>query len=356
MKKKIFIIPKNHEYIRQLQHHLADEGVEAVVLKPFHYSSFSNLFKMLYFRLQGCRIIHVHWLYIFPFSFVMKGFYYLCKVLGIKIVWEMHNILPHGYSEADIRSSKWFYEKSDGIIFHSSHDVERAKDTLHTKTNKRHIVIPHGNFNESYPNTVSRKDARAFLDIPDNCNVILCFGFIRENRGYEYLLEAVKNRENTVVIVAGKQQDANVYKMLVEQKKTAPQLRLFAKWIGNEEIQYYFNACDIVVLPYTDITTSGVIPLAYAFSKPVISTAIGGIQDIVNSETGILVSPKNAQELRRAIDRLFSMDRKTMGEKARAYAEREFNWKSNARKIRTLYEIIDENNTSADVNPTGHAI
>ncbi len=345
MKKNIFVIPKNHEYINQLKHHLEAEGVQVVVLKPFHYSTFTNLVKMLYFRSQGYRIIHVHWLYIFPFSVVMKGFYYFCKALGIKIVWEMHNILPHGYTDRDKLSSAWFYEKSDAIIFHSRHDIERAEDTFDTKAKKDHIVIPHGNFNESYPNTVTKQEARAFLKIPENSNVILCFGFIRENRGYEYLLDAVKDRKNTIVIIAGKLQDTNVYKMLTDHAKVMPQLRLFAKWIGNDEIQYYFNACDIVVLPYTDITTSGVIPLAYAFSKPVISTAIGGIKDIINSDTGILVPTKDAQELRKAIDRLFSMDIQNMGEKARAYAEREFNWKSNARKILDLYELVDKSST-----------
>jgi glycosyltransferase involved in cell wall biosynthesis len=337
---KIFIIPKNHEYIRTLEQHLEGADVQVVILKPFHYSSLVNLVKMVFFRMRGCRIIHVHWLYVFPFPFVMKGFYYLCKGLGIKIVWEMHNILPHGHTEKDRTASTWFYEHVDAIIFHSRHDIQRAKELLGTDRDKPHVVIPHGNFNESYENRVSKSEARKKLELPQEARVILCFGFIRENRGYEYLLTAVENMGTTVVVIAGKLLDKDVYIALRDHARKSTQVRLFAKWIADEEIQYYFNACDIVVLPYTDITTSGVIPLAYAFSRPVISTDIGGIKDIVNPDIGILVPPKNAEALQQAIQTLFLKDVEAMGKRARVYAEQEFSWEANVRKIKGLYETL----------------
>ena len=339
MQINVFLIPRNHEYIKQLKQHLERLGVGVILLKPFHYSSFSNLAKMIFFRLKGARVIHVHWLYIFPFRFVMKGFYYFCKGLGMKIIWEMHNILPHGYAENDKKDSKWFYEKSDGIIFHSRHDIQRAKDTFGTSMNKPHIVIPHGNFNESYENKISKKEARERLAIPADNRVILCFGFIRKNRGYEYLIEAIKDMRHTTVVIAGKLQDKDVCKTLLNYEKTVPHLRLYIKWIPNEEVQLYFNACDIVALPYTDITTSGVIPLAYAFSRPVVTSDIGGLQDIVNADTGILVPPRDAEALKNAIDRIFNSDFAGMGENACEYARKEFNWESNARKIREFYSL-----------------
>ncbi|HUK99937.1 MAG TPA: glycosyltransferase family 4 protein [Nitrospirota bacterium] len=339
---RIFLIPKNHEYIRQLKQHLENIGMEVIVLKPFHYSSIMNIIKMIFYRTQGCKIIHVHWLYIFPFSFIMKWFYYFCKGIGLKIVWEMHNILPHGYTDHDKKNSRWFYEKSDAIIFHSRNDILRVQEMLDTSMYKTHIVIPHGNFNESYENSISKLDARRQLDIEDHARVILCFGFIRKNRGYEYLLEAVKGMGNTTIIIAGKIEDRDIYEKLLESKIRLPQLRLFVDWIPDDEVQLYFNACDIVVLPYTDITTSGVIPLAYAFSKPVITSAIGGLKDIVNEHTGILVPSKNAESLRDAINAMFNMDYDDMGRQAREYAEKNLNWDTNAQKISGLYRQLSD--------------
>lgn len=334
------MIPKNHEYIRMLKSSLEHAGVKVQILKPFHYSTFTNIVKMVFFRIKGYKIIHVHWLYIFPFALIMKIFYLFCSCLGIKIVWEMHNIVPHKYDQSDIDNYSWFYEKSTAVIYHSSSDVERADEYLKTRSKKKHIVIPHGNFNESYDNRISKKDARRILNIPDNKKVILCFGFIRKNRGYEYLVEATKNMHDSVVIVAGKIMHKDVYENIIEYEKKIPNLKVVAKWIPDNEIQVYFNACDIVVVPYTEITTSGVIPLAYAFSRPVITSKIGGMNDIVNERTGILVPPKDSHMLRLAIERIFSMDIESLGRSAHEFARKELNWESNAQKIKELYETI----------------
>ena len=338
--KKVFFIPKNHEYVRRLKQHLEKAGVSVALLKPFHYPSFTNLLKIIYFRFKGYRIIHVHWLYIFPFAFVMKGFYYFCKGLGIKVIWEMHNILPHGYAEKDKNNCQWFYEKADAIIFHSGYDIQRAKDLLNTDTDKIHTIMPHGNFNGSYENAISKKEARRHLNIPDNDRALLCFGFIRRNRGYEYLIDAAKDMKNTVIMIAGKSDDKDVCKKLLADEKRLPQLRVFVKWIPDEEIQYYFNACDIVVLPYTDITTSGVIPLAYAFSRPVITTDIGGLKDIVNDDTGVIIPAGDVEALRSAIENIFSRDLLAMGKCAYEYSRKEFSWESNTQKIMELYELM----------------
>jgi glycosyltransferase involved in cell wall biosynthesis len=270
----------------------------------------------------------------------MKAFTFLCRGLGIRIIWEMHNILPHGGADRERGSSRWFYEHADGIIYHSSSDVQRAKETFGTEVDKPHIVIPHGNFNESYPNTVTRAAARDKLSVPAQDRVILCFGFIRRNRGYEHLIEAVRDMERTTVLIAGKLEDRDVYEALQRHARTLPHLRLQGGWIPDDEIQWYFNACDVVVLPYTDITTSGVIPLAYAFSRPVITSDIGGIRDVVNADTGILVPPGDAAALKKAIERMFAMDREAMGRRAHAYAKRELDWDSNARKVKEFYELV----------------
>lgn len=337
MRYNVFIIPKNHEYIKRLAESLKAEDVGVIVLKPFHYSTFMNVAKLLFFRMQGYRIIHVHWLYIFPFGFVMKWFYYFCRVLNIKVVWEVHNILPHNYNERDKRHSRWFYEKSDAIIFHSENDIARAKELLQTLKSKMHVVVPHGNFNGSYASELSKEEARKALNIPPGKRVILCFGFIRKNRGYEYLFEATRAMHDTVVIVAGKILERDAYKKLLAYEKQTENLRLFAEWVPDEQLQVYFKASDIVVLPYTEITTSGVIPLAYALEKPVVTSDIGGLKDVVNERTGILVPPRDVVSLRMAIEKLFSMDIEAMGRYAREYAGRTFNWQSNTKKIKELY-------------------
>jgi len=337
----IFMIPKNHEYVRKLKKHLESLGISVILLKPFHYSTFSNIIKLVYYRTKGYNLIHVHWLYIFPFNFVMKWFYYFCKFLGIKIVWEMHNIVAHSNKPNDYKASKWFFEHVDGIIFHSKYDIEQAQELLKVKNNKKFVIIPHGNFNNAYPNIISKEKAREILNIPQDKKVILCFGFIRKNRGYEYLLEATKDLEDIDVIIAGKIQDKDIYNYLTNEKKLRKNLHVYGKWIADDEIQIYFNACDIVVIPYTNITTSGVIPLAYAFKKPVITTEIGGIKEVVvNGETGLLIPPHNSEALKTAILKIFEMDLLKMGNNANNFAKTRFSWEDNAKKFSKFYKDV----------------
>lgn len=337
MNPKVFMIPKNHEYIHRMKKNLESLGVNVQILKPFHWSSFENILRMLKYYKKGHNIIHVHWLYIFPLGMVMKLFTYFCIYLGIKIIWEIHNILPHGYKESDRVKAKWFYEKSDAIIFHSKEDLERSKRLLKTKYNKKHILIPHGNFNESYENNFSKEDARRILNIPNQKKVILCFGFIRSNRGYEYLMEATNGMEDTVTLIAGRIWHKSTYRELLEYEAQNENIVLIAKWIPDDEVQIYFNACDIVVLPYTEITTSGIIPLAYSFHRPVIASAIGGIKDVVNEKTGILIPPKDVNALRVAIEGILKKDYVAMGGYAYYYSGKEFNWVSIAKKVKGLY-------------------
>ena len=73
-------------------------------------------------------------------------------------MWEMHNILPHNYTKRDKLNSKWFYEKCDAIIFHSGSDKDKSQRIFGVDCKKNYIIIPHGNFNESYENKVSKKE------------------------------------------------------------------------------------------------------------------------------------------------------------------------------------------------------
>ena len=71
----------------------------------------------------------------------------------------------------------------------------------------------------------------------------------------------------------------------------------------------YYSAADVVVLPYVDATQSGVTQLAYGFEKPVITTSVGGIPEIVkNGKTGLIVPPQDSEALGEAIVRYFEDD------------------------------------------------
>ena len=66
------------------------------------------------------------------------------------------------------------------------------------------------------------------------------------NRGYEHLIEAVREMKDTILLVAGTVLEKDVYRQLLLWEEQMPNLKVAGKWIPNEEVQWYFNACDIV--------------------------------------------------------------------------------------------------------------
>ncbi|MFQ9703504.1 MAG: glycosyltransferase [Enterocloster clostridioformis] len=50
------------------------------------------------------------------------------------------------------------------------------------------------------------------------------------------------------------------------------------------EVEPYFSACDLVILPYESATQSGIVQIAFGFEKPVVVTNVGGLPDVVRME------------------------------------------------------------------------
>ena len=67
------------------------------------------------------------------------------------------------------------------------------------------------------------------------------------------------------------------------------------QFIPDEEMELYFKAADVLVLPYKEIFQSGVLFLAYSFGLPVIATDVGSFrEDIVEGQDGISVQARRS--------------------------------------------------------------
>ena len=65
-------------------------------------------------------------------------------------------------------------------------------------------------------------------------------------------------------------------------------------------------AADLLVLPYVSATQSGIVQVAYAYDRPVVSTNVGGLPEVVREgETGFLVPPSDPEALAEAVIRFF---------------------------------------------------
>jgi glycosyltransferase involved in cell wall biosynthesis len=113
--------------------------------------------------------------------------------------------------------------------------------------------------------------------------------------------------------------------------------------IGGSELAELFSEAALVVLPYREASQSGVLSTAYAFGRPVVATAVGGLPEMVEEgRTGLLVPPRDPVALAEAVSRLLAdvSLRSAMSRAIRRKAEEELSWPALAAQTLDCYRSL----------------
>lgn len=111
--------------------------------------------------------------------------------------------------------------------------------------------------------------------------------------------------------------------------------------VPNKELVNYYNLAEVFVLPSYYETFSKVSLEAMACAKPVITTNMGGLPEVVqDGVTGLLLPYGSVPFLRQAIIDILGDQRKarSMGKRGRERAERLFTWSAVALRIQEVYK------------------
>jgi len=222
---------------------------------------------------------------------------------------------------------------SKAIIVHGKF----LQNILHKQgvpVNRIHIV-PHGDF--SYFTKWSDPTIHEEL-------ALLYFGLINEYKGIEYLILAapkiIAHFPEVKIIIAG-EGDFSPYRKLINVQDN---FEIHNTYIPDEQVAQLFDRAAVVVLPYTDASQSGVIPIAYSFKKPVIATNVGSLPEVIDDgKTGFIIPPHNSELLAETAITLLSdvSLRKDMGENAYKKMKLELSWNSSADLLNKIYgEVI----------------
>ncbi len=213
-----------------------------------------------------------------------------------------------------------------------SEQVGRDLDAFHT--GKPNQLIPHPIY-DNYGQAVSKVEAVSHLKLDPDCQYVLFFGFIREYKGLDLLLDAIALLPPALgklrFIIAGEfYTDSAPYLTRIEELGIREKLILHTRFISNEEVRYYFCAADLVVQPYKSATQSGIAQIAIHFNKPTIVTRVGGLHEIIeDGRTGFVVGV-DPNEIVKAMVAFFSMTDHSAFTAALEETKKKYSWEKMA--------------------------
>lgn len=230
-----------------------------------------------------------HFLYLTLFPL----FIFILKIFGKEIIFVSHQVVDDinllsghiGIENKSIEAHSinilisLFYK----LTFLSVSKIIVFEDNLKVKLSKfanknKIVVIPHGV--EQFDKVLPQRIARNKLGL-NNEFVVLYFGFIAWYKGTDWLVDRfsdhiLRGNNKIKLIIAGganpnhkNKQFYTDYLKKVELKVEKLRNIQITNFVEEKDIPLYFNACDLVILPYrTLMSSSGPLSLASSFQKP----------------------------------------------------------------------------------------
>jgi len=291
-------------------------GLVAKVVRVF--GNYGRLLK--YAATAKPRVFHILWNYkiqALDRTFVIL-FY---RILGKKVVLTAHNVNAGKRDNNDCLFNRLTlhiqYRLVHKIFVHTQKMALELQRDFRVP-NSSIVLIPFG-INNAAPRTeLTRDEARRRLGIGVADKTLLFFGAIRPYKGLEYLVDAflqlvAECQEYRLVIAGSPHTASQEYFRQIERRidGSSAQSRIIQviRYIPDDDVELYFKAADISILPYTDIYQSGVLLLAYSFGLPVLAANVGSIQDdVVEGYTGFLCTPRDSEDLARKVRLYFGSE------------------------------------------------
>jgi len=271
----------------------------------------------------------------------------LLKLKRKKIVYTPHDIIPFKYKVSF--PIYLTYKLADLLIVHN--ETNRNDLINHFGIERGKIsVIHHGNYNIILEERHSKAVSAKKLNLPSNREILLFFGCIRNGKGLNTLLKAyqrvVDEIECVLLVIAGKQSkgfDLEKSFNIISAEVRQNNVELREKFIPDEQIQYYYEAADLILLPYEEVYESGVLKFAFSCKRPVLVSDIPVFKhDIRDGENAFVFRKGDPIDLaNKIINILNNKDQmESVAENAKLYSDKNWDWNSIAIKTKINYEKI----------------
>jgi len=173
-------------------------------------------------------------------------------------------------------------------------------------------LSPHPLYNH-FGEKVDQIMAKAKLGIDSSKKTLLFFGLIRDYKGLDLLIDAMNYLDNDYqLLIAGESYGSfEKYDQQINSITKPERVKIFNRYIDDEEVPIFFSASDVCILPYKSATQSGITAIAYHLDVPLIATRTGGLSEAIEEPgTGLMVPEITSQSIAETIIKFYTIDRK----------------------------------------------
>jgi glycosyltransferase involved in cell wall biosynthesis len=260
----------------------------------------------------------------------LAKYLYLARRSGLRILWTVHDLVHHDHSQRsilDLAGYRVLARAADLCICHTEavrRDVVRHFWAPPHKT----VVMAHGNYDGIYPKPRPRAQTLASLRLVPTAKTLLCVGMIRPYKGIELALDTLRLLgDGFQLVIAGIPHRDAYGAALREHARGLPNVRMVLERIDQQCLADFAHAADCVLLPYRQVTGSGVLLTSLTLGRGVVVSNLPFFREVLDRDptAGVVCASTRTEDTARAIREFFSIPVESRHAAARRIAD-EYAW------------------------------
>jgi O-antigen/teichoic acid export membrane protein/glycosyltransferase involved in cell wall biosynthesis len=288
---RVAVLPRDpNPYQESLYEPMRAAGAEVRYAGSLTGSHTANLLllpaELLWLRLRGFQILHLHWTFGFRPSPFPKSravgrlsrawFVFnlrLVTVLGFKLVWTAHNALPHSpVFDDDVKARQSLLRHADLVIVHSAQALDEL--ARFGVAPRRTAIIRHGPLGPTELRLLPPP-------YPGGRRTVTFFGRVAAYKGVDELVQAMAQVNTDLrLVIAGSCPNPAMRAALQAAAAADPRIELRLEHIPDDELVALLEQADALAFPFRAITTSGSLVLGLSAARAAIVPDLPALGDI----------------------------------------------------------------------------
>lgn len=223
---------------------------------------------------------------------------------GLDVIGVLHNVRAHEYFPAQQMLFRRLMRLTDHPVVLSSQTEGEYREWMRGSTPDR---LFHPVYEQPLPES-PRSELRRKHGFRPEDNILLFFGFIRQYKGLDVLIDALNLLDlqalNIRPLIVGEFYMDKASFISRIRPDHLPYYEIIDKYVSHDQAGEFLAMSDAMMLPYRSASQSGILSNAVNFNLPVICSDLPGLTDhVTDGLNGMIHRREDAIDLARVIKR-----------------------------------------------------